>query len=123
MKKLLTAFILASALPLTAAAGCSDCKKHSDPAEKLAHLTEALELTAEQQEKVKAVLEEKHAKKEALKKKYKLEAYYKKKNAIKEKSKKDLDALLTEEQKGKLQQCHSKKGKKGKKEKNMSPAK
>lgn len=66
MKKLLVSVLIALAVPTgMAQAGESGPKGPKGP--KLERLTRELNLTADQQAKVKAILEAEHAKKEALK--------------------------------------------------------
>lgn len=116
MKKILAICILAASLPSVAIAGCDKCKEDSVQ-KKLEHLTEKLELNVEQQGKVQAILEDKKAKKQALKKKYNIDAYRAENMAVGAEHKAALNALLTPEQQKQLQQCEGKKSKKKKKHK------
>lgn len=115
MKKLLSIALLAVVLPLVAVAGNG---KSDAPEQRVEMLTKKLDLTPEQQEKAKAILEDAETKNEALAKKYNLEAYKAERQDLHNASQKAMSEMLTPEQRQKLETMKKQKaGKKHNKEK------
>ena len=79
---------------------------------RLQKMTKKLDLTAQQQEAVSAILAEAKSKKQALNKQYNIEAYHKEKRAIGGESRQKIDALLTDQQKASFKKMKKKSKKK-----------
>ncbi len=96
-------FALMSLIPLTAQAFGRGGRHQPDPERALARLTETLDLTAEQQGQVKAVLEENFAERDEMR-----EAHRQEMETLREQNHTRLSAVLTPEQVEKLDQFREK---------------
>ncbi len=109
MKQLLSVALLAIILPAVAVASNH---KPFDPDKRVERLTKQLDLTAEQQEKAKAILIDAKTKNEELAKKYNLDAYKAERKTIRDATQKAMSDMLTPEQREKLESMRSGKKKK-----------